>query len=98
MVSHEFRTPLGITMSAVERLRNHAKVLPESKQRELYEDIFGSTRHMAGLMEQVLLLGRVEAGKMGFRPAPLDLETLCQKLADESLSATNRRCPIHVEV
>src|SRR5262245_43740078 len=98
MVSHEFRTPLGITMSAVELLRNHLEVLNESKRRELFDDILSSTRHMAGLMEQVLLLGRVEAGKVGYRPAPLDLGTLCHKLADESLSATNRRCPIEVEL
>ncbi len=98
MVSHEFRTPLGITMSAVELLRNHLDVLNEAKRKELFDDIFGSTRHMASLMEQVLLLGRVEAGKLGYRPAPLDLSGLCHKLADESLSATNRRCLIEVTV
>lgn len=94
MVSHEFRTPLGITMSAVELLRNHLDQLDAAKRAELLEDIFGSTRQMAGLMEQVLLLGRVEAGKLAFRPTPLDLVALCEKLVDESLSATNRRCPI----
>lgn len=98
MVSHEFRTPLGITMSAIELLRNHLDLLDDAKRKELFDDIFGSTRHMAGLMEQVLLLGRVEAGKLGYRPAPLDLAALCHKLADESLSTTNRRCPIKVEV
>jgi signal transduction histidine kinase len=49
---------------------------------------------MAGLMEQVLVLGRVEAGKLGYRPAPIDIDVLAAKLTDESLSATNRKCPI----
>ena len=93
-VSHEFRTPLGITMSAVELLRHYHERLPEDQRRELLDDIHRSTRHMGGLMEQVLVLGRVEAGQAGFRPAPVDLASLGQKLADEALSATNRRCPI----
>ncbi|MBI3868020.1 MAG: HAMP domain-containing histidine kinase [Verrucomicrobia bacterium] len=96
MVSHEFRTPLGITMSAVELLRHHLPLLDDAKRQELFNDIFASTRHMAGLMEQVLLLGRVEAGKLAYRPAPLDLTAVCERLIDESHSATSRRCPIRM--
>jgi len=97
MVSHEFRTPLGITMSAVELLRNHLEQLNEAKRKELFDDIFSSTRHMAGLMEQMLVLGRVDSGKLTFRPAPIYLEGFCHRLVDESLSATHRRCPIEVK-
>jgi signal transduction histidine kinase len=93
-VSHEFRTPLGITMSAVELLRHYHDRLPDPQRLELLEDIHRSTRNMGGLMEQVLVLGRVEAGQAGFRPAPVDLPTLGQKLVDEALSATGHRCPI----
>jgi signal transduction histidine kinase len=98
MVSHEFRTPLGITMSAVELLRHHLELLDEAKRKELFDDIFSSTRQMAGLMEQVLLLGRVEAGAPALRRAPVDLEELCHRFVDESLSATRRRCPIDVKI
>lgn len=94
MVSHEFRTPLGVTMSAVEIMRHFDDKLPPEKRRELCDEIHAATRNMAGLMEQVLVLGRVEVGKLGFRPAPIDLGVLIGKLIDESLSATNRKCPI----
>ncbi len=94
-VSHEFRTPLGIIMSAVELMRHYDERLPTEQRRELCDDIHSSTRLMAGLMEQVLVLGRVEAGKLGYRPAAIDIDTLAGKLTDEPLSATNRRCPIH---
>ncbi len=94
MVSHEFRTPLGIIMSAIELMRHYDDRLPLDQKHELQEDIHSATKHMAGLMEQVLVLGRVEAGKLGYRPAPIDIEVLAGKLTDESLSATNRRCPI----
>ncbi len=94
LVSHEFRTPLGITMSAVELLRNYLDRLSPEKLKELLEDIYSSTLRMSGLMEQVLLLGRVEAGKITFKAAPIDLATLGGKLVDETHSATNRRCPV----
>jgi signal transduction histidine kinase len=93
-VSHEFRTPLGITMSAVELLRHYEDRLPPEEKAQLFDDIHSATRNMAGLMEQVLVLGRVDAGKLAYHPAALDLDVLARKLADESLSATNRKCPI----
>jgi len=98
LVSHEFRTPLGITMSAVELLRNYLDRLPPRKLKELLEDIYSSTLRMSGLMEQVLLLGRVEAGKLGAHHAPIDLAALADKLVDETLSASNRKCPIQLTV
>jgi signal transduction histidine kinase len=49
---------------------------------------------MSGLMEQVLLLGRVDAGKIGLNSAPLDLASLGNKLVEETLSATARKCPV----
>lgn len=98
IVSHEFRTPLGIIMSAVELLRNYQDRLPAVKRDELHADIYSSTRQMAGLMEQVLVLGRVEGGKVACDPKPMDVATWCVKLAEESLAATGRRCPINVSV
>jgi signal transduction histidine kinase len=53
---------------------------------------------MAGLMEEALLLGSLDAGKMEFKPAPLELRTFAQRLVDEVLSATNRRCPIELSL
>ncbi len=93
-VSHEFRTPLGIIMSAIELMRHYNERLPQDQREELQQDIFNATRLMAEFMEQVLVIGRVEAGKVGCKAAPCDLHILAGKLADESLSATNRKCPI----
>jgi signal transduction histidine kinase len=94
MVSHEFRTPLGITMSAVELLRNYLDQLTPGKLKELLDDIHASTLRMAGLMEQVLLLGRVEAGKINFKATPMDVAAFGRKLVDETIAATGRKCPV----
>lgn len=95
LVSHEFRTPLGVTMSAVEVLRHYRDRISEDKHTELLQDIYSATLQMSGLMEQVLLLGRAEAGKLVWHPAPVDLPELCGKVVDEGLSATHRRCPVN---
>lgn len=93
-VSHEFRTPLGIIMSAIELIRHYDERLPADQRRELHQDIFSSTRHMAGLMEQVLVLGRVEAGKLACKTASCDINAFAEKITDECLSATHRKCPV----
>ena len=97
IISHEFRTPLGVTMSAVEVMRHYDEKLSPENRRELCNDIYGATRNMAGLMEHVLLLGRVEASKLGFTPAPLSVEELIGKFIDEQNSVTNGKCPIQLE-
>jgi PAS domain S-box-containing protein len=94
MVSHEFRTPLGVIMSATEILERYLDRLPPEKRRKHLDMIFRATRNLGHLVEEVLVLSKVEQGQIRFAPAPMDLATLCRQLADEVLSATNRACPI----
>ncbi len=94
MVSHEFRTPLAVILSSVELLKNHFEKLPSEIRTQQLETIHQSTLHMSKLIDEVLLLGKVEAGKLQFTPAPIDLPNLCRILIDELLSATQRKCPI----
>jgi PAS domain S-box-containing protein len=96
LVSHEFRTPLGIISTSSEILRDYLTELSETERRERLDSIARNTRRMSDLMEEVLVIGRLDAGKLAFEPAPLDLAALCYRLVDEVLSATNRVCPINV--
>ena len=98
MVSHEFRTPLGVTMSAVEVLRHYDDKLPPDQRRELCDDIHSATKEMAGLMEHMLVLGRVEAGKVSFKPLSLDFVGLLEKCIEEQNAVAAGRCPIELEV
>ncbi len=68
MVSHEFRTPLGIIQSSAELLRDfHGRMQPGERDNQL-ESISRNTRRMAGMMEEVLVLSRLDAGKLDFQP------------------------------
>jgi PAS domain S-box-containing protein len=96
MVSHEFRTPLGIIQSSAELLREfHQRMQPGEREEQL-ESIARNTRRMAGMMEGVLVLSRLEAGRLSFQPVALDLNLFCRRVVDEILSATNHKCPIEL--
>ena len=69
MVSHEFRTPLGIIQSSAEILEDYLDQLEPAERKEHLQSIRKNTRRMASLMEEVLLIGSLEAGKMEFKPA-----------------------------
>ncbi len=98
MVSHEFRTPLGIIQSSAELLRDFHQKMPPAERHEQLESISRNTRRMAGMMEEVLVLSRLDAGKLNFQPAVLNLNNFCRRVVDEVLSATNRRCPIELSL
>jgi PAS domain S-box-containing protein len=93
-VSHEFRTPLGIIQSSAEILDDYLDRLDPEERREQLQSIIKNSRRMAGLMEDVLLLGRLDAGRMQFIPGPLDLAALCRRLVDEVNSVSAARCAI----
>src|SRR4029453_15271102 len=96
MVSHEFRTPLAIISSSAEILDAYLERLSTDERKSNIRDITDATRHMSRMMEEVLLLGRVEAGKLTCPPGSLDLAVFGQRLVDEVTSATNGRCPIRL--
>jgi PAS domain S-box-containing protein len=98
MVSHEFRTPLGIIQSSAELLRDFYQKMQADERDEQLESIARNTRRMAGMMEGVLVLSRLDAGKLEFQPTVLDLKAFCRRVIDEVLSATNRRCLIELSL
>ncbi|MDX1952312.1 MAG: PAS domain S-box protein, partial [Verrucomicrobiota bacterium] len=98
MVSHEFRTPLGIILSSAEILEEYFDRLEPSERSEHLSSIIKNVRRMADLMEEVLLLSKVEAGKLNFEPQLIDLSGFCRRLVDEVLSATSQRCPVELQL
>jgi len=97
MVSHEFRTPLGIIMSSAEILAEYLDRLDTEEREQHLLSISRNAKRMGDMMEEVLVLSRLDAGKMEFKPALLDFPGLCARLVDEVLSATDRRCPIELD-
>lgn len=96
VVSHEFRTPLEVILTSSDILARYLDRLSPEKRDHYFQTIRASVKRMGGMMEDVLLLGRVEAGKLAFSQEPIDLAILCRRIVDEMQSATSQRCPIEL--
>ena len=70
-MSHELRTPLNAIIGFSEVLRDGLMGDLTEKQRGFISDIFGSGKHLLSLINDILDLSKVEAGKM-----TLDLESM----------------------
>lgn len=46
--------------------------MPLVERRELIRIVKGAIAKMAGMLDQVMLIGRAESDKLDFRPAPAD--------------------------
>lgn len=97
MVSHEYRNPLEIVQSSSDILQRYADRLTPEQRAEHFRAIELAVRRMSHMLDEVLLLGKVEAGRMQFKPAPMDLRGLCERLVKETVAATAQRCPILLE-
>ncbi len=84
MTSHEFRTPLATIMSSAELLKYYGDRLPESEKVEVLQSIESSVQRMTRMLDRVLLIGKVEAQMLEFRPVQLNLVPLCLSLAEEA--------------
>ena len=78
-MSHELRTPLNAILGFGELLHN-GEVPPESPEfKEFLADIVASGRHLLQLINDILDLAKVEAGKLAFHPEPVDLAVIVQQ-------------------
>jgi PAS domain S-box-containing protein len=81
-VSHELRTPLNSIIGFSE-LMHDGKMGPISADhQECLSDILTSARHLLQLINSVLDLSKVEAGKMEFRPEATDVTVLVAEVRD----------------
>ncbi len=83
MTSHEFRTPLTTIMSSAELLEHYRERWDVAKQVQYLRKIQTSAKHMTGLLNDVLLINKAEAGKAEFKPQDTVLEEFCQEIVEE---------------
>lgn len=93
MASHEFRTPLATILALVETLHVYRKKLSEEQIEQRFDKIKSQVEHLKNIMEDVLMLSRMQARRVEFNPVRLDLNGLCRSILDEfqSQSAVEHR-------
>lgn len=89
MVSHEIRTPMAGILSSVELLElinqgDPAEAVNKSKKH--YHRIKSQIKRVTDLMNDVLLLGKFDAGKVTFHPQMVNLVSLIKELIDQNFN------------
>ena len=81
-MSHELRTPLNAIIGFTRIVRRKAEgALPE-KQLENLDKVLSSSEHLLGLINTVLDIAKIEAGRMDVIPAKFSMSALADQCAN----------------
>jgi len=77
-MSHELRTPLNGILGFSETLLEGVRGPLNERQSEAIEMITSSGHHLLGLINDILDVSKIEAGKLDFHPELLDASEICK--------------------
>jgi signal transduction histidine kinase len=76
-MSHELRTPLNAIIGFSEVIASQMLgPIEEPKYLEYIHDIHGSGMHLLAIVNDVLDMSKIEAGKLELRPAPIEVSAM----------------------
>jgi adenylate cyclase len=81
-MSHELRTPLNAIIGLTEMMCTNAARLGTEKAQEPLRRMNAASTHLLGLINQVLDLSKIEAGKLEFNPQSLQLAPLIDEIVN----------------
>lgn len=81
--SHEFKTPLTAILSSSELIQRYRKNWDDDKTNQHLERIKNSVSYLAKLTDDVLLVNRIEAGKVPFNPGMCNIRLLCDRAVED---------------
>jgi signal transduction histidine kinase/ActR/RegA family two-component response regulator len=77
-MSHELRTPLNTIIGSAEILQGEVFGELHGKQTKYVRNIDESGKHLLSLINDILDLSKIEAGRMELQFGPVAVESLCQ--------------------
>ncbi len=98
-MSHEFRTPLNAILGFAQVLREKPGLLRRDKGQRYAENIISSGNSLLAMINDLLDLAKVQAGRMELHIEPVSLPQLCDSLVSSfSLLAKKQRIRIRTQV
>jgi signal transduction histidine kinase len=96
--SHEFRTPLTTIFSAADLLHHYSDQM-DDKQRESYlKEIKQEVGDMTQLLDDILLVRKMEAGMFSFSPEKSNMELLLRNIVRASQNMAGNAHAIHLNI
>jgi signal transduction histidine kinase len=93
MIAHDVRNPLNFIIGTTQLLTKYKLTLTDEKKQELLDKTEAAAKGIDQLLDDVLLLGRLESGQAGFCLVPLDLAKFCNELVGEFQSSLKLKPP-----
>ena len=82
-VSHEFRTPLNAILGYTHMLLAGVRGALNPRQRQSLVRVDSNSRHLLAIINDILDISRIEAGRMPLRPSEFALEALFAEVMSE---------------
>jgi signal transduction histidine kinase len=79
-MSHELRTPLNAIIGLTDMMVSHAPRFGTEKAQEPLQRVHRAGTHLLGLINQVLDLSKIEAGKLELNPQTVQLAPLIEEV------------------
>jgi PAS domain S-box-containing protein len=98
MASHEFRTPLSTISLATGFLRRYKERISGEEIDRKLDDIVRQIEHMNYLLEDVLTVGKTEAGKVNVNAQVIEVERFFEVLAREVYQSSDKTHRIRLSV
>jgi signal transduction histidine kinase len=83
VVAHEFRNPLNAILFSSELLQRYGGEVSREKRESYFQRIHAAVNRMNLLLDDVLVIGETDAGKLICAPHPMDLVDFCREVIDE---------------
>lgn len=93
MIAHDVRNPLNFIIGTTQLLTKYKLTLTDERKQELLDKTEAAAKGIDQLLDDVLLLGRLESGQAGFCLVPLDLAKFCNDLVGEFQSSLKLKPP-----
>ncbi len=90
-MSHELRTPLNAVIGLTEMLKEDAEDDGNDEYLEPLERIHGASKHLLNLINDVLDLSKIEAGKVELYNESFSLPSLLEEVADTSRTLVEQK-------
>lgn len=101
MVSHELRTPITGISGFSETLRDHWRDLPPMEVDEFLSILRGESEHLENLVEDILVIPRLESGHLRFHLEHVGVSTIAEAVAEtvfDERTSVEIDIPVYVEV
>ena len=79
MVSHQFRNPLAVIDSGLQRLLRRGEQMSSAMRQERYQQLRDTVAHMTRLIENALTSARLQGGHIGAEARPCDIRPLVEQ-------------------